>query len=195
MRGSCHDRSVDASPAASGCGAPGAAAAPGVTSSLPPPLLDKGFTRMLETGAKLPTVRLADDSGTELSTADLAGKPLVVYFYPKDDTPGCTNEATQFRDLYDDFEKKGVAIVGVSRDSVSSHQKFKIKYDIPFRLLADVESQLCDAFGVIVEKNMYGKKSMGVQRSTFLFDGKGTLVHTWPKVSVDGHAEDVLSKV
>ena len=150
---------------------------------------------MLQTGAKLPKVELADDSGSNLSTLDLVGKPLVVYFYPKDDTPGCTNEATQFRDLTDELEKKGAEIVGVSRDSVASHQKFKAKYEIPFRLLADTESKLCDAFGVIVEKNMYGKKSMGVQRSTFLFDTAGKLVHVWPKVSVDGHAEDVLSKI
>jgi peroxiredoxin Q/BCP len=150
---------------------------------------------MLQTGAKLPKVELADDSGSNLSTLDLVGKPLVVYFYPKDDTPGCTNEATQFRDLSDEFEKKGAEIVGVSRDSVASHQKFKAKYEIPFRLLSDTESKLCDAFGVIVEKNMYGKKSMGVQRSTFLFDTAGKLVHVWPKVSVDGHAEDVLSKI
>jgi peroxiredoxin Q/BCP len=150
---------------------------------------------MLQTGAKLPEVALADDSGSDLSTGDLIGKPLVIYFYPKDDTPGCTNEATQFRDLFADFEKKGASVVGVSRDSVASHKKFKEKYEIPFRLLADTESKLCDAFGVIVEKNMYGKKSMGVQRSTFLFDESGTLVHVWPKVSVDGHAEDVLSKI
>jgi peroxiredoxin Q/BCP len=150
---------------------------------------------MLKTGAPLPAVKLADDSGAELSTRDLVGKPLVLYFYPKDDTPGCTNEATQFRDLADDFEKKGAQIVGVSRDSIASHQKFKTKYEIPFRLLADTESELCNAFGVIVEKNMYGKKSMGVQRSTFLFDAAGKLVTVWPKVSVDGHAEDVLSKL
>jgi peroxiredoxin Q/BCP len=150
---------------------------------------------MLETGAKLPALKLADDSGKQVSTKELLGKPLVVYFYPKDDTPGCTNEATQFRDLSDDFEKKGAVVVGVSRDSVASHQRFKAKYEIPFRLLADVDSELCNAFGVIVEKNMYGKKSMGVQRSTFLFDAKGKLVHVWPKVSVNGHAEDVLSKI
>jgi peroxiredoxin Q/BCP len=150
---------------------------------------------MLETGAKLPALKLADDSGQQVSTKELLGKPLVIYFYPKDDTPGCTNEATQFRDLSDDFARKDAVVVGVSRDSVASHQKFKAKYEIPFRLLADVDSKLCDAFGVIVEKNMYGKKSMGVQRSTFLFDAKGKLVHVWPKVSVDGHAEDVLSKI
>ena len=150
---------------------------------------------MLKTGATLPAVKLADDTGAELSTQDLVGKPLVLYFYPKDDTPGCTNEATQFRDLSDDFERKGAQIVGVSRDTVVSHQKFKAKFELPFRLLADVESSLCNAFGVIVEKNMYGKKSMGVQRSTFLFDAAGTLSHVWPKVTVDGHAEDVLSKL
>ena len=150
---------------------------------------------MLETGATMPAVTLADDSGTELSTKDLLGKHVVLYFYPKDDTPGCSNEATQFADLAADFSKKNAEIVGVSRDSVVSHQKFKAKYGIPFRLLADTDSSLCNAFGVIVEKNMYGKKSMGVQRSTFLFDPKGKLVKVWPKVSVDGHAEDVLSKI
>jgi peroxiredoxin Q/BCP len=150
---------------------------------------------MLETGATLPAVTLADDTGTERSTSDLLGSPLVVYFYPKDDTPGCTNEATQFRDLWEQFDKKNARIVGVSRDSVASHRRFKTKYDIPFTLLADVDSMLCDAFDVIVEKNMYGKKSKGIARSTFLFDAAGKLVHVWPKVSVEGHAEDVLSKI
>ncbi len=150
---------------------------------------------MLETGATLPAATLSDDTGANVSTRELLGAPLVLYFYPKDDTPGCTNEATQFRDLYDDFVSKKAQIVGVSRDSVASHQKFRAKYDIPFRLLADVDSALCDAFGVIVEKNMYGKKSRGVARSTFLFDKGGKLLHVWPKVSVDGHAEDVLSKL
>jgi thioredoxin-dependent peroxiredoxin len=150
---------------------------------------------MLQTGATLPAETVADDSGREMSTKELIGQPLVVYFYPKDDTPGCTNEATQFRDLTEDFEKKGAVVVGVSRDSVTSHQKFKAKYDIPFTLLADVDSKVCDAFGVIMEKINYGKRSMGIQRSTFLFDAKGKLVHVWPKVSVDGHAEDVLSKI
>ena len=150
---------------------------------------------MLETGATLPAVTLADDTGTERSTSDLLGSPLVMYFYPKDDTPGCTNEATQFRDLWEQFDKKNARVVGVSRDSVASHQRFKTKYDIPFTLLADVDSMLCDAFDVIVEKNMYGKKSRGIARSTFLFDAAGKLVHVWPKVSVEGHAEDVLSKI
>lgn len=150
---------------------------------------------MLETGATLPAVTLADDTGAERSTNDLLGSPLVVYFYPKDDTPGCTNEATQFRDLWERFGEKSAQVVGVSRDSVASHQRFKAKYDIPFTLLADVDSSLCNAFDVIVEKNMYGKKSKGIARSTFLFDAAGKLVHVWPKVSVEGHAEDVLSKI
>ncbi|GAC1444748.1 MAG: thioredoxin-dependent thiol peroxidase [Vulcanimicrobiaceae bacterium] len=148
---------------------------------------------MLETGASLPAVTLADDTGAVVSTQDLVGTPIVLYFYPKDDTPGCTNEATQFRDLFESFEAKGAQIVGVSRDTVASHRKFKTKHDIPFRLLADTGSDLCDAFGVIVEKKMYGKTSLGVQRATFLFDRAGTLVRVWPKVAVDGHAEDVLS--
>jgi peroxiredoxin Q/BCP len=150
---------------------------------------------MLEAGAKLPSFKLADDTGTARSAKDFAGKSIVLYFYPKDDTPGCTNEATQFRDMYDDFAAKNAEIVGVSRDSVASHQKFKAKYDLQFPLLADVESALCNAMGVIVEKNMYGKKSMGIQRSTFLIDPKGKIVHVWPKVSVNGHAEDVLAKL
>ncbi len=148
---------------------------------------------MLATGTSLPAVTLADDTGTIVSTADLIGSPVVLYFYPKDDTPGCTNEATQFADLAASFAKKKTRVIGVSRDSVASHQKFKTKHEIPFALLADTESELCNAFGVIVEKNMYGKKSMGVQRSTFLFDAAGSCVRVWPKVSVDGHAEDVLS--
>ncbi|HTX58088.1 MAG TPA: peroxiredoxin, partial [Verrucomicrobiae bacterium] len=114
---------------------------------------------------------------------------------PKDDTPGCTSEASQFRDLYKQFQKKQARIVGVSRDSVESHQKFKKKYSIPFELLADTESKLCDAFGVIVEKNMYGKKSKGVARATFLIDADGTIVRAWPRVRVDDHAEEVLSSL
>jgi len=150
---------------------------------------------MLEIGDKLPTVSLDDDTGETLSTKALLGSWLVLYFYPKDDTPGCTSETQQFRDLYPKFRKKGADVIGVSRDSVASHQKFKAKYDVPFRLLADVDSELCNAFGVIVEKNMYGKKSLGIQRSTFLIDPKGKIAHVWPKVSVNGHAEDVLSKL
>jgi peroxiredoxin Q/BCP len=150
---------------------------------------------LLEAGAKMPEVTLADDTGKTIDTKDLLGHTLVLYFYPKDDTPGCTSEAGQFSDAIAAFRKKGAEIVGVSRDGVASHQKFKQKYGIPYRLLADTEEKLCNAFGVIVEKNMYGKTSLGVQRSTFLFDPQGTLIRVWPKVSVPGHAEDVLAAI
>jgi peroxiredoxin Q/BCP len=148
---------------------------------------------LLGEGDRLPSVRLLDDGGETVDTTDLVGGPLILYFYPKDDTPGCTSEASQFRDLYAQFEKKKARIVGVSRDSVASHQRFKQKYSIPFTLLADTDSKLCDAFGVIVEKNMYGKKSMGVARATFLIDGNGKITKVWPKVSVDEHADEVLA--
>jgi peroxiredoxin Q/BCP len=117
-----------------------------------------------------------------------------VYFYPRADTPGCTNETQQFRDLHARFAKKGVTVVGISRDTVAAQAKFKTKYDVPFRLLADVGSAVCDAFGVIVEKNMYGKKSLGIQRSTFLLKN-GKVVKVWPKVKVEGHAAEVLSSL
>jgi peroxiredoxin Q/BCP len=130
-----------------------------------------------------------------VKTTDLLGGHLILYFYPKDDTPGCTSEASQFRDIYKQFEKKNARVIGVSRDSVESHQKFIKKYSIPFTLLADTESKLCDAFGVIVEKTMYGKKRLGIQRSTFSIDEKGKIVNVWPRVSVDEHAEEVLSSL
>ena len=150
---------------------------------------------MLGEGDRLPAVTLLDDRGTQLTTTDLLGGPLILYFYPKDDTPGCTSEASQFRDLYSQFQEKKARIVGVSRDSAESHRRFKEKFSIPFELLADIESKLCDAFGVIVEKNMYGKKSKGIARSTFLIDGSGTIVKVWPKVNVDEHADEVLASL
>jgi peroxiredoxin Q/BCP len=145
---------------------------------------------MLEPGAALPSLTVRDDTGAEISTGDLLGRQLVLYFYPKDDTWGCTKEATQFRDAYEGFRRKDTELVGVSRDSVESHRLFKEKYLIPYRLLADVESQLCDAFGVIVDENIDGKNA--IQRSTFLFDRVGKLVRVWPKVTVMGHADEVL---
>jgi peroxiredoxin Q/BCP len=150
---------------------------------------------LLEAGDKLPQVTIEDDSGATIDTKDLLGRTLVLYFYPKDDTPGCTSEAGQFTEAQGAFEEKGAQIIGVSRDTVASHRKFKDKYAIPYRLLADVDSKLCDAFGVIVEKNMYGKKSLGVKRSTFLIDEKGTIVRAWPKVNIEGHAADVLAAI
>jgi peroxiredoxin Q/BCP len=150
---------------------------------------------LLGEGDRLPAVTLLDDRGAQVTTTDLLGGPLILYFYPKDDTPGCTSEASQFRDLYPQFQAKEARIVGVSRDSAESHRRFKEKFSIPFELLADTESKLCDAFGVIVEKNMYGKKSKGIARSTFLIDGSGEIVKVWPKVNVDEHADEVLASL
>jgi peroxiredoxin Q/BCP len=150
---------------------------------------------VLGKGDRLPRLRVRADDGSDTSTSDLVDDYLVLYFYPKDDTPGCTNEATQFRDSMAKFKRKKARIVGVSRDSVASHQKFKEKFDLPFTLLADTDSKLCDAFGVIVEKNMYGKVSMGIQRSTFLIDKSGKIVETWPKVNVEDHAAEVLASI
>jgi len=150
---------------------------------------------VLSEGDKLPKLTVVDDTGAKVRLADLADDYLVLYFYPKDDTPGCTNEGMQFRDAAKAFAKKKARIVGVSRDSVASHQKFKAKYDLPFTLLADTDQALCDAFDVIGEKNMYGKKVKGVIRSTFLVDAKGKILKVWPKVKVDGHAAEVLASI
>jgi peroxiredoxin Q/BCP len=149
---------------------------------------------MLEAGAKLPDLTVPDDAGNDVAISTL-GQRAVFYFYPKADTPGCTNESIQFRDRYADFAQQGVAVIGVSRDSVAAQAKFKAKYELPFPLLADTDSQVCDAFGVIVEKNMYGKKSLGIQRSTFLVDAAGKVTRVWPKVSVEGHAQEVLKSL
>ena len=149
---------------------------------------------MLQPGARVPDVVAADDAGKTVHLRDLGKRALVVYFYPRANTPGCTSETIQFRDLNGSFVKQGVAVVGVSRDTVAAQANFKTKYGVPFALLADVESKICDAFGVIVEKNMYGKKSLGIQRSTFLIRD-GAVTKVWPKVKVEGHAAEVLSSL
>jgi thioredoxin-dependent peroxiredoxin len=151
--------------------------------------------RMLEAGAGLPNVGAEDDAGKTVRLRDFNGKPLVVYFYPRADTPGCTDETKQFRDLYKDFKKKGVVVVGVSRDTVKAQAKFKEKYEVPFPLLADVDSAICDAFGVIVDKINYGRKYKGIQRATFLFGKNGKIKEVWPKVKVAGHASEVLKSL
>ena len=150
---------------------------------------------MLGVGDSLPDIQLLDDEGTHVATSGLVmiDGYLVLYFYPKDDTPGCTSEASQFRDLYAQFRKKNARIVGVSRDTPESHQAFKQKFSIPFTLLADTESKLCDAFGVIAEKTTNGQTRKGIARSTFLIDGFGKIVKVWPKVNVDEHADEVLA--
>jgi peroxiredoxin Q/BCP len=142
---------------------------------------------------KVPAFALPATGGGKWKLADAAGKALVVYFYPKDATSGCTQEGEAFRDLYPKFRKAGVEIVGVSPDSVASHEKFKAKYGFPFALLSDEDKTACQLFDVWKEKSMYGRKYMGVERSTFLIDAKGVLRQEWRKVKVPGHAEEVLA--
>ena len=150
---------------------------------------------MLEAGAQVPDLGAQDQDGQSVKLRDFKGRKLVVYFYPKADTPGCTAESQAFRDLKDDLAAAGAGIVGVSRDTVEAQKKFADKYSLNFPLLADTSSAICDAFGVIVEKNMYGKKSIGIQRSTFLAGTDGTIAKAWPRVSVEGHAAAVLEAV
>ena len=138
---------------------------------------------------------VAATGNQRFASAAFRGHPYVVYFYPKDDTPGCTLEGQQFRDLHKEFIKAGVMVFGVSRDSVASHEKFKAKMDFPFDLLSDGDEVMCKAFDVIHEKNMYGKKVMGIVRSTFLVGRNGEIVQEWRGVKVDGHAEAVLNAV
>jgi peroxiredoxin Q/BCP len=145
--------------------------------------------------AKKATDLIAESTGGEFKLSDYKGHPVVVYFYPKDNTPGCTMESQQFRDLHSKFEKAGAVVVGVSRDSIKSHQGFKSKHELPFELLSDADEKLCSHFDVIKMKNMYGKQVRGIERSTFLFDENGELVREWRKVKVDGHAEEVLNAV
>lgn len=133
--------------------------------------------------------------GKNFSLAACQGRPLVIYFYPKDSTPGCTTEAQQFRDLYSKFEEAGAIVVGVSRDSVRSHENFKTKQELPFDLLSDAEEVLCAQFAVIKMKSMYGKQVRGIERSTFVIDGKGVLQREWRGVKVPGHAQEVLDFV
>jgi len=146
----------------------------------------------LTVGDKAPDFTLPSDGGGQVSLKALKGKTIVLYFYPKDDTSGCTAEACAFRDALPDFSKVKAAIVGISRDSVASHDKFKTKFDLPFPLASDADGKVCEAYGTWVEKSMYGRKYMGIERATFLIDGKGVIRRIWRKVKVPGHAEQVL---
>jgi peroxiredoxin Q/BCP len=143
-------------------------------------------------GSKVKDFSLPSSGGTTWSVGQATGRKLVIYFYPKDMTSGCTRESRDFRDLYSAFRKAGVDIVGVSRDSVKSHDKFIDKEKLPFPLLSDADEKLCKQFDVIQEKSLYGKKYLGIERSTFLLDGTGILRREWRKVKVPGHAEEVL---
>ncbi|MDE2049856.1 MAG: peroxiredoxin [Gammaproteobacteria bacterium] len=146
----------------------------------------------VEPGAKVPPFSLPATGGDSWRLKDAAGRSLVIYFYPKDMTSGCTRESQDFRDLHAAFRKAGAEIVGISRDSVASHEKFKTKEALPFTLLADEKEEACKLFDVIREKSLYGRKYLGIERSTFLIDPKGVLRREWRKVKVPGHAEEVL---
>ncbi|OHC95397.1 MAG: peroxiredoxin [Sphingomonadales bacterium RIFCSPLOWO2_12_FULL_63_15] len=147
---------------------------------------------MLQQGDAIPTGTIKDADGVEFTLARYAGKPLVVYFYPKADTPGCTNEAKDFTALADEFAAAGVPVVGVSKDKPAKLRKFADKYGLSVILASDEEGTLCEAFGTWVEKSMYGRSYMGIERDTFLFDADGRLQRVWFKVKVKGHAQEVL---
>jgi len=144
-------------------------------------------------GLEVPDFSLPATSGKAFRLNELHGQPLVIYFYPKDSTPGCTTEAGQFRDLHADFVKSGGSIWGVSRDSLKSHENFKAKLGLPFELLCDADELACKLFDVIKMKNMYGKQVLGIERSTFLIDRNGRIAREWRGVKVDGHAAEVLA--
>ena len=146
----------------------------------------------IKTGTKVPDFSLPTTGGGTWSLKDAAGERLVIYFYPRDMTSGCTREAQEFRDHYAAFRQAGTQVVGVSRDSVASHDKFSSREALPFPLLADADEKVCRLFGVIRQKSLYGRKYLGVERSTFLLDGAGRLAREWRNVKVPGHVEEVL---
>ena len=147
---------------------------------------------MLEEGKKAPLFSLKDDDGKAVKLADFKGKKVVLYFYPRDNTPGCTKEACGFRDVYDDILAKGAVVVGVSADSAASHKKFREKYGLPFYLLVDEDHRTAEAYDVWAEKNMCGKKSFGIVRTTFIIDEKGIIKKVFPKVKPEKHAQEIL---
>lgn len=149
----------------------------------------------IEEGQKAPDFKLQADDGSSVKLSELRGSPVVLYFYPKDDTPGCTKEACSFRDRRRELEKLGAKVLGVSADSVESHIKFRDKFKLNFPLLADVDHKVAEKYGAWREKNMYGKKSMGIVRSTFVIDAEGKVAKVWKAVKVDGHDDAVIEAV
>jgi len=147
---------------------------------------------VVDEGQQAPDFELASDAGDSVKLSELRGKPVVLYFYPKDDTPGCTLQACGIRDAYDDFRGKGAVVLGVSPDDEASHVKFKQKYELPFTLLADPDHRVAEEYGVWKERNMYGKKSMGIERSTFVIDAEGNVAKAMRRVKPDEHAAQVL---
>jgi peroxiredoxin Q/BCP len=146
----------------------------------------------VDVGARAPDFTLPTDGNGEVTLSKLAGQKVVLYFYPKDDTSGCTAEACGFRDALPDYGKTGAVVIGISKDSVAAHDKFKKKHDLPFILASDAKSDVCEKYGAWVEKSMYGRKYMGIDRSTFLIDRAGTVRGVWRKVRVPGHVAEVL---
>ncbi|MBN8649615.1 MAG: thioredoxin-dependent thiol peroxidase [Caulobacterales bacterium] len=149
----------------------------------------------LNIGDIAPNFKLPKDNGGEISLDELQGKNVVVYFYPKDDTSGCTNQAQQFSAAIDDFSNANAKIIGISKDSIKSHDKFKLKYDLKIDLLSDETLEVANAFGVWVEKSMYGRKYMGMDRATFIIDKNGKIAKIWRKVKIPGHIDEVLKAV
>lgn len=149
----------------------------------------------LKVGSKAPGFKLPGDSGKTVALKDYAGKYIVLYFYPKDDTPGCTTESCDFRDNIKSFEKLSAQVIGISKDSPASHDKFKAKYDLSFPLASDEDGEVCEAYGVWKEKSMYGKKYIGIERSTFLIGPDGKIAALWRGVKVPGHVEDVKAVI
>ena len=149
----------------------------------------------VQLGDKAPDFTLPTDGGGNVSLAELRGKKVVLYFYPKDDTSGCTAEACGFRDSLPDYRGAEAVVIGVSKDSVAAHDKFKKKYELPFVLASDANSDVCEKYGVWVEKSMYGRKYMGIERATYLIDGEGGVRGVWRKVKVPGHVAEVLKAV
>ena len=150
---------------------------------------------MLKIGDKAPAFTLISDTGEKVSLKDLKDKKVILYFYPKDDTSGCTKEACSFRDNIKVIEKKNAVVIGVSKDNTKSHQKFKLKYDLPFTLLSDENFEMLKEYDVWKEKSMYGKKYMGIERTTYVIDEKGKITDIFNKVNVDGHTEEILAKL
>jgi peroxiredoxin Q/BCP len=150
---------------------------------------------MPDTSDTAPDFTLPRDGGDRISLSDLRPNPVVLFFYPRDDTSGCTKEAVAFSGLKSEFDAAGAHVIGISKDSIASHEKFRDKHDLTVPLLSDAEDEICEAYGVWKEKNMYGKTFLGIERSTFLIDGAGRVARVWRKVKVPGHAEEVLEAV
>src|SRR5216117_169181 len=154
--------------------------------------MSKAESAALKVGQKAPDFTVLNDQGQKVKLSDFRGKKVVLYFYPKDDTPGCTKEACAFRDGIDEIKSRGAVVLGISVDSVESHKKFKKKFDLNFPLLADTEKDVVEAYGTWKEKSMYGKKFLGIERTTFIIDAQGKISHIFPKVKVEEHYDEVV---